>query len=145
MKNICESVISRGYITEREIITLKSRINRARFGRNSDKYDPWQDFNTMYDHFNGEIPISLEQTQKGLSWCMDQWKTARGIQRKHNPFGDREQSVLESFQRFFLVDFYAAGNYVPFFVPVYRTEGEKNYFDYYAGIGKNGFTAVIVG
>ena len=122
-KNIISDVVARGYILEREIITLKSRLSRG----DSSVLD-------LFD--NGYISISQEQTQKGLSWLLDQWRGKSGKERKHNPFGAREIAALDSFERFELIDFIDAGTaYVSFFMPVYRVIGKNATFDYYVSRG----------
>ena len=87
----------------------------------------------FYDNMpeNG-YALTPKQTQKGLSWLMDQWKTPKGKERKHNPFGYREQYVLENFKEFRLIDFYDASNY-------YQVQlGIRNYYPYYHVIAKDG-------
>ena len=110
----------KGYLTEREILLLKARMNRG------------EDVDLSVLHEQEEIEITKEQTQKGYDWLMNQWKTPRGLERKNNPFGYREQYVLEGFKKFYLVDFYNIGNiYHNYYTPVYRTESESGeYFDY---------------
>jgi hypothetical protein len=128
-QNILQAVANRGFIQEREIITLKSRLNRG-------------DSSTLDLFDGGPVAISEDQTKKGLSWLLNQYKTPRGVERKNNPFGRREVAALESFERFELVDFIDGGNrYVSFFLPVYRVIGSGASFDYYV----NGGACVIIG
>ena len=122
-KNIINEVASRGYISEREILTIKSRMNRG-------------DFSGLDLFQNGPVAISSEQTAKGLYWLLDQWRGKSGKERKNNPFGLREQAALETFKRFELVDFIDGGNaYVSFYLPVYRVIGAGASFDYYVSGG----------
>jgi hypothetical protein len=121
--NFYETIAAAGVITERQIITIKSRANRGA--------DVWEIFN------NGNLRITQEQTKKGLSWLLNQWKTPRGIERKNNPFGYREQEIINNFDRFALVDFYNVGRYFPFFVPVYRVISRSgSSFEYYYNAGR---------
>ena len=131
-QDICKAVAKRGYITENEINCFKSRMNRGDDSANYD--DLFQNYGVM---------ISPEQTAKGLSWLLNQWKTPRGIERKNNPFGAREISTLENFDHFELVDFYNAGSWRPFYLPVYRVVGAAGYpdFEYYVNGGQLIITA----
>lgn len=122
MKNYNEIAAS-GVISEREILTIKSRLNRG--------LDCWEIFN------NGNLTITPEQSEKGFKWLWNQYKTPCGKVRKNNPFGTWEISALEDFAGFELVDFVDAGNgFVRWFVPVYRVKSNlSGEFDYYL---KNG-------
>lgn len=125
MKNITKLVEARGFILENEIITLKSRLSRG----------VEQDADLTYNY--APVAISPEQTEKGLSWLLNQWKTPAGKERKNNPFGYREQDILDNFDRFALVDFYDAGRFCSFFVPVYRVISRSGAsFEYYYNGGQ---------
>lgn len=122
--NLYQEIARRGVITEREIITMKSRLNRGK--------------SEVLDIFNnGYLNITPEQSEKGLKWLLNQWKTPRGKERKNNPFGDREQEIIEDFERFELVDLIDNGNaYFPAFLPVYRViDRIGNHFDYFVSLG----------
>lgn len=122
-QDICNLVASRGYITEREIITLKSRMNRG-------------DYSGLDIFDRGQVSITPEQTTKWLAWLLNQWRGKSGRERKNNPFGLREQNAIDTFERFELVDFIDGGNcYVSFYLPVYRVIGSGASFDYYVSGG----------
>lgn len=122
-QDICNLVASRGYITEREIITLKSRMNRG-------------DYSGLDIFDRGPVSITPEQTTKGLAWLLNQWRGKSGRERKNNPFGLREQNAIDTFERFELVDFIDGGNcYVSFYLPIYRVIGSGASFDYYVSGG----------
>lgn len=122
-QDICNLVASRGYITEREIITLKSRMNRG-------------DYSGLDIFDRGQVSITPEQTTKGLAWLLNQWRGKSGRERKNNPFGLREQNAIDTFERFELVDFIDGGNcYVSFYLPIYRVIGSGASFDYYVSGG----------
>ncbi len=104
--NKVNEIVKRGYITEKEINLLKNRVNNDRAS-----------ISELCDL--GGLAITDEQTAKGLTWLIDKWKTPRGIERKNNPFGYREQDILENFDRFELGGFYNASNYRAFYVPLY--------------------------
>lgn len=117
------------YVQEREIISFRSW---ARKGENRE--EAGQVFDAMNEREN-PLKITLEQAKKGIAWLLDQWKTPKGKERKHNPFGIREQEILEDFERFELVDFRDEGRYgVSHYVPVYRVIAKDGHsFDYAIG------------
>ena len=49
--------------------------------------------------------VSPAQTKKGYDWLMNKWKTPRGVERKNNPFGLREQEILDDFGHFELKEY----------------------------------------
>ena len=83
---------------------------------------------------NAPYSITPEQTTKGLDWLFNLRFTARGKERKNNPFGYREQSILDDFDRFELSGLYDdSDGYNGFhnFKPIYKviaSDGES--FDY---------------
>lgn len=120
--------LTKGYLTEREILLIKRRLN----GKKMTLTQFWDTIG-----YEG-IKITPAQTQKGLDWLNDQWKTPRGAERKNNPFGTREQDTLKTFQRFELADFHDASsayNDFKYYLPVYRVIGKKGAFEYYVSGG----------
>lgn len=111
-------------ITEKEILAAKKRANG--YSNAKDK--------TLLEIPEGGLAITPEQTKKGLDWLMDQWKTPRGIERKNNPFGYREQEVLENFSHFLLTDWYDA-------MSSYGVQqGYHSYLPVYTVVAKDGST-----
>ena len=55
---------------------------------------------------NAPYSITPAQTTKGFDWLFNLRFTARGKERKNNPFGYREQSILDDFDRFELAGLY---------------------------------------
>jgi hypothetical protein len=116
-------IIRTGIIQENEIIAMKSLINKNDDARR-----------ILFDELQeGELSLSDEQTAKGYDFLIDQWKTPRGIERKNNPFGYREQNALENFSHFTLSDFYDAGNiHHSYYLPIYNVYTKDGYgFQYY--------------
>lgn len=106
-----------------------------------------EELDHLLERVYSETPIIFpDQAAKGLAWLMSKWKTPKGKERKHNPFGLREQKVLENFRRFRLVDFYnASTNLASFYVPVYRVESlAGNSFDYYAAAWQSGGNGPVI-
>lgn len=132
MKETTQALIAgikaRGIITEREMLLLKKRANA---GEKEAAF--WSD---------ETILITPEQTEKGIAWLKDQWKTPKDVERKNNPFGYREEEALETFQHFTFDGFYNAGNaYHDFYLPTYSVVGKDSGFQYYVAGG----VPVIIG
>jgi hypothetical protein len=112
---------AKGVVTEGEINLIKNRMNRGKAG-----YEEEEKLIIINPN------LTEEQTEKGLAWLLNLWKTPTGKIRKNNPFGDREQKALDSFLYFTFEGFYNAGNYyVDFFVPIWGVHGLHGSFEYY--------------
>ena len=117
------AIIESGKIEEREIISMRSFMHKSKenarfvFGALQDK----------------QLTLSNEQNQKGYDFLMNQWKTASGKERKNNPFGYREQNILNNFSHFELKDLYNAGNaYHDYYLPLYECiSKDGGSFEYY--------------
>lgn len=128
---VIEQIKERGYITEREIALLKNRaqkgIDKANIG-----------------YLKNDFLISEEQKLKGLKWLRNLYKTVKGDERKNNPFGYREQQILDAPNdeiRIYITGFYDIGKLAPFFRPVYCCVYGEYSFVYYA-VGKE---CIIIG
>lgn len=124
--NKVNEIVTRGYITEKEINLLKNRVNNDRASISE------------LDDLGG-MRITIEQTAKGLTWLIDKWKTQRGTERKNNPFGYREQDILENFDHFELAGFYNASDSYnrAFYVPLYDVcAKDGRHFEYYVWGGE---------
>lgn len=118
-------IIDSGHIREREIISMRSLMNRDKEAARA-IFDAWE-------HADTELTIDVQQSQKGYDFLMNQWKTPTGAERKNNPFGYREQRILENFSNFTLKSLYNAGtahidNYLPLY---YCNSKDSNGFEYY--------------
>lgn len=117
-------IIATGIISEQEIISMRSFMNR-------DKEAARQIFNAWDDQ---ELAISEEQAQKGYDFLMDQWKSPSGKERKNNPFGYREQEILENFSHFTLKSLYNNSGYsqITNYLPLYSCiSKDGSAFEYY--------------
>jgi len=85
-----------------------------------------------------EVSLDAEQVQKGYDWLLNQWKTPRGMERKNNPFGYREQDAITNFKTITFYGYYDAGNYYrSFYVPIYYVSGtDGSGFEYYVSGGQ---------
>jgi hypothetical protein len=136
-----------GYYPEGFINGLRKAMhNKARRinGRSTSKsFSGMSDdeIKSLVDYIHRYNPkIMPEQAAKGYEWLLSKWKTPKGAERKHNPFGFRETSVLENFKGFRLVDFKdISTTEMPFYVPVYEVEShDGNSFIYYAAAWQSG-------
>lgn len=85
-----------------------------------------------------DFELSAEQSLKGFDWLKNLWVTPKGAERKNNPFGYREQSALENFDRITLKGYYYAGNrYFTHYIPLYDVYAKTDYgFEYYVWNGQ---------
>ena len=109
---IFEQIKTRGYMTEREMLLLKSRSNKA-------QKDLFQ-----YDEFNEYIPLSEEWANKGIQWLKSLLKK-NGEPKAGQNLGDREIEIIKSAtpEDFTFVCFYDAGNWNRYYIPVYNVAG----------------------
>lgn len=125
---VIEQIEQRGYITEREVLLLKNRFGRG----------------VKEANIEDIIRISEEQKLKGLKWLRNIYKTPKGKERKNNPFGYREQRILDAPDheiKCYIIGFYNIGGYIDFYVPIYRYEHDEYHFDYYVACGE----CIIIG
>ena len=125
---ICEQVRQRGFMTEREMLTLKSRSNKAQ--------KDILDYDTLTP--DGGIPIAPEWSAKGLQWLRS-LLTSKGEPRKGQNLGYREISIIQSAtpEEFSFIGFYDNGRgWYRDYLPVYNCGG----MEYYVG---NGFIQIV--
>lgn len=117
----------KGYLTEREVLLLKNRlngVNRADFAVSE----------IPFPESGKGFMLTPEQVEKGRYWLVNQWRTPKGKTRKNNPLGYREQHVLEDFETIRLIQFVDRANYTQ------QRYGMKAYQSYYRVIAKDGST-----
>ena len=110
---IFENIHERGYMTEKEMLLLKSRSNKA-------QKDLFQ-----YDEFNGYIPLSEEWANKGIQRLKSLLKKS-GEPKAGQNLRDREIEIIKTATAsdFSFMYFYDAGNgWHKNFVPVYNVAG----------------------
>ena len=109
---IFEQIKTRGYMTEREMLLLKSRSNKA-------QKDLFQ-----YDEFSEYITLSEEWANKGLHWLKSLLKK-NGEPKAGQNLGDREIEIIKTAtpEDFTFVCFYDAGNWNRYYIPVYNVAG----------------------
>ena len=110
---IFEQIKTRGYMTEREMLLLKSRSNKA-------QKDLFQ-----YDNFNDYIRMSEDWANKGLKWLKSLIKK-NGEPKAGQNLGDREIEIIKTAKasEFSFVCFYDSGNgWYRNYVPVYNVAG----------------------
>ena len=114
---IFEQIKTRGYMTEREMLLLKSRSNKA-------QKDLFQ-----YDNFNDYIRMSEDWANKGLKWLKSLIKKD-GEPKAGQNLGDREIKIIKTATAsdFTFVCFYDAGNcFYHYYIPVYNVAGMEYY------------------
>lgn len=91
--------------------------------------------------FDG-LNLSDEQNLKRFNWLKNLWLTPKGVERKNNPFGYREQDALENFSHITLKGFYDAGNYHhTYYIPMYDVYTKDGYgFEHYVSGGEINIT-----
>jgi hypothetical protein len=112
-------------LTEQEVNLMMRRINSGKLATLHE--------NRQLSHVQVKFPdegfkLTKSQQEKGYKWLMNLWKTPRGIERKNNPFGWREQDVLDNFEEIRLIDVYSDRGY--YYVPYYRVESKDSSFEY---------------
>ena len=109
---IFENIHERGYMTEKEMLLLKSRSNKA-------QKDLFQ-----YDEFNEYIPLSEEWANKGINWLKSLIKK-NGEPKAGQSLGYREIEIIKTAtpEDFTFVCFYDAGNWNRYYIPVYNVAG----------------------
>lgn len=110
---ICEQIKERGNMTEKEMLLIKSRSNKA-------QKDLFQ-----YDEFCEYIPLSEEWANKGLWWLKSLIKR-NGEPKAGQNLGYREIEIIKNATAsdFTFVCFYDNGNgWFRNFVPVYNVGG----------------------
>ena len=110
---IFENIHERGYMTEKEMLLLKSRSNKA-------QKDLFQ-----YDEFSDYTPMSEEWANKGINWLKSLLKK-NGEPKAGQNLGYREIEIIKTATAsdFTFVCFYDAGNcFYHYYLPVYNVAG----------------------
>jgi len=123
------AILDRGTIEEGEIISLCKILN----GYSKTTMTAEEKEGIERRIWDNHVNISESQTEKGFNFLMNKWKTPRGIERKNNPFGYREEEALKNFSHFTLDGFYNNST-------VYAQDsGFHNYLPLYSVHSKNGY------
>ena len=126
-----KTIILDDAFTESSISSFRSLMN----GRKNTNLTDEEKITLLYI-FEEYAPYSITpaQTTKGLDWLFNLRFTMRGKERKNNPFGYREQSILDDFDRFELsglYDDYDGYNGFHNFKPIYKViASDGGYFEY---------------
>lgn len=114
-------------LSERDTKLISRRLNAGKITQD----EVFKDYGKRYR-------IDQAHTRKGYRWLMDLWKTPRGLERKNNPFGYREEDILENFSHFEMGEYYDAANYyqsqsgMHFYIPLWDVVAKDgNSFQYY--------------
>ena len=110
---IFENIHGRGYMTEKEMLLLKSRSNKA-------QKDLFQ-----YDEFSDYVPLSEDWANKGIQWLKSLLKK-NGEPKAGQSLGYREIEIIKTAKpsEFSFVCFYDNGNgWYKNYIPVYNVAG----------------------
>ena len=125
---LVETIKKQGFVTEKQIMLLKSRMNKSR-----------ESFEEIMDLSDEIMPIRLteEQSEKGREWLIRKNLKNNGEFRKNATLSENEINVLKDPQTAaYLDDFYNLGNiYISNHVPIYRYANSDDYFEYYVQCG----------
>lgn len=117
------TIIESGKITEGELIALNSFYNKS-----SENKEFVNDL--MYNNDHEELTLTDEQNKKGYEFLMSLRFTPTGKERLNNPYGYREENILDNFSHFTFCGFYTErGNYYIRMYNCYSKDG--NAFQYY--------------
>lgn len=123
--SLISDIVKRGTITEKEIHLITRRMN------NGEKID----IQEIWDN-----PVKCEQSQaeKGLNWLNNLRKSPAGRERKNNPYGYREEDILDNFSFFEFCGVYDCARYGQrsYYLPLYNCCGNDNSFQYYVSGGE---------
>jgi len=118
-----EGIIKSGKIEESELVSLNSFYNKNK--DNKDYID-----SLLYGDEVNELELSNEQNFKGYHFLNGLRFTPTGKDRSNSPFGYREDSILDNFDRFTFCGFYSEnGRYYIRMYNCYSKDG--NSFQYY--------------
>ena len=119
-----EAIINSGKIKESELVSLNSFYNKSK----DNKFFIDEIFYS--DQINGELLLTNEQDKKGFDFLQGLRFTPTGKDRLNNPYGYREERVLDNFSHFTFCGFYTErGNYYIRMYKCYSKNGES--FQYY--------------
>jgi len=116
--------IEENTLTERQINLLKRRLNNIQVSRD--------------EVFSKKVFfLTKAQEQKAINWLRNKWKSPTGVERKNNPFGLREEHIIDNYSHFELVDFIdtsrGLGNFRNY-QPLWRLVAtDETSFEYWVG------------
>ena len=120
-QTMCAQIKERGFMTEREMLTLKSRSNKAQ--------KDILDYDTLTH--DGGIPIAPEWSEKGIQWLRS-LLTKKGEPRKGQNLDSREIEIIKTArpEDFRFNYFYDNGRgWYHNYVPVYYINGMEYFVE----------------
>lgn len=120
-----KTILSKDTLNENEVRLLLRRVNDGSLKV------------SRIPNITGDVEgykLTDSQVKKGRQWLMNQWKTPTGKERQNNPFGGREEYILENLKTIKLIDLISPRGRV--YYPVYRViSKDGNHFEYYVAGG----------
>jgi hypothetical protein len=102
-----------GNLTKQALTTIMTRVNNHK-----------HEIPSLED----EITLDAEHIEQGRAWLYNLAWTPTGKVRKNNPFGYREESILQAFETITLSDFYNHNSgYGDFYTPVYTVKSKQGF------------------
>ena len=124
---LVNEIKAQGYATEKQILLLKSRMNRNK--------ENASEINELTANIM-PIRLTAEQAEKWREWLLRKNLKNNGEFRKNATLSEIETSVLKNAKEAYLSDFYDLGDgRFSNNVPIYRYENENDYFEYYVQFG----------
>jgi hypothetical protein len=95
-------IIKSGKITESELVSLNSFYNKSQ--ENKDVINA-----AMYEDADAkdELTLTDDQNKKGYDFLIGLRFTPTGKDRQNNPYGYREENILDNFSHFTFCGFYS--------------------------------------
>lgn len=118
-----EKILEKNELTTWDVKLILRRINA---GREVDLQSVWDE------------PRKLLNDEQGRAWLLSKWKSATGRERKNNPYGYREQRVLENYAGIEFAGTYDTGNmHHSYHVPLWNViSKDGDSFQYYMSGGE---------
>lgn len=115
--------------SEKELNALKNYMNKNPKEANS--------LNNLVANKDG-TKLDKTQVAKGFKYLYNLGFTPKGVERKNNPYGYREEYIVKNPKSIELLQFHNAGNrYVDFYVPYYEAIGKDGTsMEYFVSGGK---------
>ena len=119
---LVNEIKAQGYATEKQILLLKSRMNRNK-----------ENASEINDLTANIMPIRLtaEQAEKGREWLLRKNLKNNGEFRKNSSLGYRELHILNNAKEAYLSYFYPNGNrFFTYYTPVWSIDTNEEHFEY---------------
>ena len=119
---LVNEIKAQGYATEKQILLLKSRMNRNK--------ENASEINELTANIM-PIRLTAEQAEKGREWLLRKNLKNNGEFRKNSSLGYRELHILNNAKEAYLSYFYPNGNrFFTYYTPVWSIDTNEEHFEY---------------